>query len=182
LLAHHRQELRALLRKFLGVFGALAPIALDSQPVHRLAREEALLADDRQIVFRIAGRRTGVAARAGIEIDDHGPLVRSILVLIRLRALDPQFRPVGVRLSNDKWRLLGKIDLIGRQRRDQLPALLKIRRSFVLGEALVLIGLGDRDARRVEREFAGLLVEDRIEDLQRIGADVGRIAAVATCP
>ena len=89
LLTHHRQELRTLFRKLLRELRTFAPVALDSEPVHRLTRDEALLAHDGQIVFRIAGRGAGVAARAGIEIDDHGPLVGSVLVLIRLGAPVP---------------------------------------------------------------------------------------------
>ena len=84
-----------MFRKFLRGLRPFAPIALNSEPVHHLALQEAFLAHDREIIFRIAGRGTGVAARTGIEIDDHGPLVGSLLILIGLGALDPQFRPVG---------------------------------------------------------------------------------------
>src|SRR5208283_3567337 len=44
LLTHHRQELRTLLRKFLRGLRPFAPVALDSDPMHLLTPEEALLA------------------------------------------------------------------------------------------------------------------------------------------
>src|ERR1019366_9561501 len=68
LLTNPRQELRHLFPKFHPRLLSRAPVALDSEPVHRVTGNEALLAHDWQIVFRIAGRGTGVAASTGIEI------------------------------------------------------------------------------------------------------------------
>src|SRR4051812_40420764 len=48
-------------------------IAIDTQPLHLAAPPDLILADDRDIVFRIAGSDTGIAADAGIEIDHHAP-------------------------------------------------------------------------------------------------------------
>ena len=166
LLAHHRQELGALLGKLLGELRALAPVALDPKPVHRLALREALLAHYGQIVLRIAGGGARIAAGAGVEVDDHGPLVGSLLVLIRLGALGPQLRPViksgylmtkGVSLLRSTWSAASVATSFRPCCRVVGPSSLMIRSC--------LTGLGDRRPASRTARARRSLVEDRIEDL-----------------
>src|SRR3954465_3633048 len=63
-------------------------IAIDAQPLHLAAPRDLILAHDGDIVFRIAGSDTGIAADAGIEIDYHapgGPRIGPFGVQARLR-------------------------------------------------------------------------------------------------
>ena len=54
---------------------SLAIIAIDPQPVHRAAVGHLQFADDRNIVFALAGNDAGAAASADIQIDRHAPLL-----------------------------------------------------------------------------------------------------------
>ena len=55
-------------------------IAVDSQPVHFATAQNLLLADDRDVIFRLAGDDTGIATDARIQIDRHPPGVALVLV------------------------------------------------------------------------------------------------------
>ena len=52
-----------------------AEIAVDADPVHLAPQKDLLLADDGDIVFRLAGRHARPAAGAGRQIDGHAPAV-----------------------------------------------------------------------------------------------------------
>src|SRR4051794_18577883 len=66
---HARHRLEEALR----IVELAGEIAIDAQPVHLAAPRDLILADDGDIVFRIAGSDTGIAADAGIEIDHQAP-------------------------------------------------------------------------------------------------------------
>ena len=50
-------------------------VAIDANPVHFASAHHLVLADNRNVVFRLAGDDAGVAAIAAIEVDGHGPFV-----------------------------------------------------------------------------------------------------------
>src|ERR1700682_1974537 len=76
--AHKRLEDHA------GVGGIVADeIAVDAQPVHLAAAPDALLADDGNIVLRLARHHARAAAGAAREIDGHSPAI-SLRVIPRL--------------------------------------------------------------------------------------------------
>ena len=67
-------------------------IAVDAQPMHLPAAGHFGFADDRNIVFRLAGDDAGVAADAGVHIDGHAPGVAFVFEARIKRA----FRFVGM--------------------------------------------------------------------------------------
>ncbi len=56
--ARHRLE------RDIGLVGRSRIVAVDAQPVHLAAGEHLVLADDRHVVFRLAGDDAGLAADA----------------------------------------------------------------------------------------------------------------------
>ena len=50
-------------------------VAIDSNPMHGATMADLQFADDRDVVFRLAGNDTGAATGAGVEIDRHPPLL-----------------------------------------------------------------------------------------------------------
>ena len=58
-----------------GLSSSPCVVAVDAQPVHLAAAQHLVLADDRDVVLRLAGDDAGVAADAGVEVDRHAPLV-----------------------------------------------------------------------------------------------------------
>ncbi len=71
---------RDRLEETLGIVTRPVVISVDAQPVHVAALERLLFADDRNIVFRLAGDDAVVASDAGIQVDRHAPRVRFLLV------------------------------------------------------------------------------------------------------
>ena len=57
-------------------------IVVDANPMHLAARAHLVFADDRNVIFGLAGNRAGIAADAGVEIDHHAPGVAGILEFI----------------------------------------------------------------------------------------------------
>jgi hypothetical protein len=53
---------------------------VDPQPVHDPAAGHFRLADDRDVVLRLAGDHAAAASGAGVEVDDHAPLVAVVFV------------------------------------------------------------------------------------------------------
>ncbi len=76
-----RQDLRVVVhrRVVLGMrrVGVLdrGIITVDANPLHRAALGHLILADDGDVVLRLAGHHARVAARAGVQINRHAPLV-----------------------------------------------------------------------------------------------------------
>ena len=50
-------------------------VAIDPDPVHDAAMGDLQFADNRDVVFRLAGDDAGAASGAGVEIDCHAPLL-----------------------------------------------------------------------------------------------------------
>src|SRR5690606_10504737 len=71
-------------------------IGVDADPVHLPPAANLLLADHRDVVLGLASHHTGIAARAGVLIDDHRPLV-AVLILIVL--VVPLGKSRGLRLA-----------------------------------------------------------------------------------
>src|SRR6185436_20265352 len=67
LLAHHRPELEAYIRK------VAFPVALDTDPVLRASASRLFGANGRNVVFGMTGRHARAAPRAAIEINRHSP-------------------------------------------------------------------------------------------------------------
>src|SRR6185369_7926012 len=78
LLAGHRLEVG------LGIGAVTLEISIHAQPVHVPPEHSLLLADDGDIVLRLASDNAVVAAHAGIHVDGHAPGVRLGRVGIRL--------------------------------------------------------------------------------------------------
>ena len=72
--ARHRFETSPRIVRRAGV------IPVDAQPMHDAVVEHLILADDRNVVFRLTGDGAGLAADTGIEIDRHRPGIARILV------------------------------------------------------------------------------------------------------
>ena len=71
-----------------GLLRSAVEIAVDTNPVHLAPARDLVLADDGDVVFRLARHDAGVAARATAEIDRHRPgviLVREGGIKIVLR-------------------------------------------------------------------------------------------------
>ena len=62
------------------IVGRPGIIAVDAQPMHDPLIEHLILADDRHVVFRLAGDDAGLAADAGVQIDRHRPGVARVAV------------------------------------------------------------------------------------------------------
>jgi hypothetical protein len=62
-----------------GILDVTVVVAVDAQPQHLAPARDLILADDRYIVFDIAGRNAGVAADATVEIDHHAPGMRGVI-------------------------------------------------------------------------------------------------------
>ena len=56
-----------------GSSGSPSIVAVDADPVHLAPAAHLVLADDRDVVLRLAGDDAGVAADAGVEVDRHAP-------------------------------------------------------------------------------------------------------------
>src|SRR3954449_11030664 len=94
-------------------------IAIDTQPLHLAATRDLILADDSDIVFRIAGSDTGIAADAGIEIDHHapgGPRIGPFGVQARLRFWWRKTWLVRCHLANEIKSVHPMVQLRGRER------------------------------------------------------------------
>ncbi len=76
LLAGHR------LNHDLRIVDVADEVSVVTNPVHFASVEDLFLADHRNIVFALAGDRTGSAADAGIQIDRHTPLVAFIVFML----------------------------------------------------------------------------------------------------
>ena len=62
-------------------------ISVDPEPVHFAASLDLLLADHRDVIFRLAGYDARIAADAGIQVDGHSPFViLFVLLFITLRS------------------------------------------------------------------------------------------------
>src|SRR5215472_297047 len=72
-LAGHRLEVRARRRQIAFV------VRIDAQPLHVSADPDLLLADNRNIVLRVAGHDASVAAGTAVHVDRHAPLVAVVL-------------------------------------------------------------------------------------------------------
>ncbi len=53
-------------------------VTIHADPVHLATSSHLVLADDRDVVLRLAGDRAGIAADARMQIDGHRPLVMRI--------------------------------------------------------------------------------------------------------
>ena len=62
-----------------GFVGRAAEVAVDADPVHLAAVQHLLLADDGDVVLRLAGDDARPAAGAGGQIDRHAPAVQIVL-------------------------------------------------------------------------------------------------------
>src|SRR5581483_678995 len=65
----------------LGIRDVAAVVAIDADPVHLALAPHFVLADDRDVVLRLAGDHAAVAAGADRRVDDHAPGVALVLVL-----------------------------------------------------------------------------------------------------
>ena len=66
----------------LGIVAVALVVGVDADPVHVTAELRLLLADDGDVVFRLAGQHAVVAAHAGVEINGHAPGI--VLFLVRI--------------------------------------------------------------------------------------------------
>src|SRR5207245_7118576 len=67
----------------LGIIAIALVISVHAQPVHMPAFVDLLLADYRNIIFRLAGDDAVVAADARIQVNRHAPRIRLRLVVVR---------------------------------------------------------------------------------------------------
>ncbi len=67
-----------------GIVAVALVVGVDANPVHVAANDALLLADDGDVVFRLAGDHAVVAAHAGVEIDRHAPGVSFFFIGIWL--------------------------------------------------------------------------------------------------
>ncbi len=58
-------------------------VGVDANPVHVAAEASLLLADDRDVVFRLAGQDAVVASHTLVEIDRHTPGIGLFFILVR---------------------------------------------------------------------------------------------------
>ena len=65
--------------------GRAVVVAVDADPVEPAAEGDFLAADDGDVVFGLAGGDAGVAADAGVEVDDHAPGA-AVIGLLRVEA------------------------------------------------------------------------------------------------
>ena len=70
--------IRHRLHNRLRVLFIAGEVTVHPHPVHLPAPRNLILADNRDVVFRLTGEQTGVAARAGVQIDRHAPLVLAV--------------------------------------------------------------------------------------------------------
>jgi hypothetical protein len=98
--------------------------------VHFAALGDLFLADDRDVVFRLAGDEAGVAAHAGGKVDRHAPLVE--------RVVDERWALPS--LPGSRWRSPGLVEIDVRRGVGVVALFLDV--GELLGEvALVVEGL-----------------------------------------
>jgi hypothetical protein len=66
-------------------------VGIDANPVHLAAAGHLLFADNRNIVFGLAGDHAGVAADTTIQVNRHPPGVTIALVLVIEIRIERQF-------------------------------------------------------------------------------------------
>ncbi len=93
-----------------GVVEVALVVAVDADPVHLAPRGDLLLAHDRDVVLRHARHDAGIAAVAGVEVDDHPPLVAFVRPLVAMQR---------VLVLRDMRHVLGerRLGLVERERR-----------------------------------------------------------------
>ena len=72
----HKGDLRVHGNFLTSLIAAIEEVAVEANPLHVASLEDLIAADDRDIILGLAGDRTSVAARAGIEVDRHTPLLQ----------------------------------------------------------------------------------------------------------
>src|SRR5689334_24514246 len=92
-------------------------VTVDAYPVHLASTIDFLLADHRNVVLGLAGYGAGIAADAGIEVDDHPPLVPVMWVV----GIQCVFGNLLLLLRGRKARIAG--ELFGRCGPDDLATL-----------------------------------------------------------
>ena len=92
--------------------GVAAEIAVDADPVHLAAVQHLLLADDGDVVLRLAGHDAGPAAGAGSQIDGHAPAVQIVRRHVALIARGRR-RAVELVLVEDRHGGLVAVAFIG---------------------------------------------------------------------
>src|SRR5262249_33166425 len=109
LAVHARHRLEVILFRLLRW---AANVAIDPQPVHLPPEAHLLLADDGNVVFRLAGDHAGLAAHAGGQVDDHAPFVLWRTVVVGLVERERHARPLGLLLDQRRFAFSGEAGLV----------------------------------------------------------------------
>ena len=115
----------------LGIVHIAAEVAIDAQPVHLAPRFDLFFADDRDVIFRLAGDDAGVTADTGVQVDAHAP---GIIPFGRIRIERGLFH-LGI---TKRWVLL---IIVQRPRVDQIAPLhreMVLRRRQLMAPARAL--------------------------------------------
>ena len=98
-------------------------VAVHAQPVHFPAALHLVLADDRDVVLRLAGDYTGAAPGADCQVDGHGPLVAGgVARCFVVKRQGPATRRAGHgrllhRAAADDLAVLHQVVVLGRRQR-----------------------------------------------------------------
>ena len=98
--ARHRLMIELWLVRRTGMVG------VDANPMHLATTRDLIFSDDRNVVLCLAGNRAGIAADAGVEIDDHAPGIAVVgeLIGIEQRLVRRRFRLVRQFALCDEFR------------------------------------------------------------------------------
>src|SRR6185312_11585418 len=75
-----------------GIIAVALVVGIHAEPVHVAAMIDLLFSDNRDVVLRLAGNDTVVAAHAGVEINRHAPRVIFAAVLLFVSWIERQLR------------------------------------------------------------------------------------------
>ena len=117
-------------------------IAVDANPVHFAAAHHLILADDRNVVLRLASDHASVATVAFVQVDGHRPLV-ALIGELGFAVVERQFLRGRFSMFVGEVRILAV--LLERSSRENLTAF-HIEVILGTGERIVFAGFLDRAA------------------------------------
>ena len=161
-----------------GIFRSALVVHVDAQPLHLAATHRLLLANYRDVVFRLAGHDARLASHAGVHVDGHAPLQLGVLIVgvqrhLRTRRLDVLVRKVRILDEVFERRLANNVAVLQRLGALRQIGIIDVLEALRMSEAEALTNLLDVD----RGEPGSIAATNFVAAETHIGSDVSGLGA-----